>query len=135
MRRPFATAAALAAAFLLAPRGALAQSLGVSFPFNISNTISDHAVLQRAPQAAVLWGFGKQFAPITATLSPAAGNTGSGVTVSGWVSSLGVWRLSLPPMPAGGPYVLAANSTETGEGFVVNDILFGDVVICGGQSA
>ena len=133
MRRPAALLCALAAASRLFG-AALAQSLGVSFPFNISNTISDHAVLQRAPQSAVVWGFGKQFAPISVTLLPAAGGGNASVTVSGWVSSLGVWRLSLPPIAAGGPYVLAANSTQTGEAFVVEDILFGDVVVCGGQS-
>ena len=126
--------AGLAAATLGA---AAAQSLGISFPFNISNTLSDHVVLQRAPQAAVVWGFGTQFAPVTVALFAGNGSSGGApavATVSGWVSSLGVWRLSLPPMPAGGPFTIVANSTQTKEGAVVSDVLFGDVVVCGGRT-
>lgn len=127
--------AAAAALSLLAPLAA-AQSLGVSFPFNVSNTISDHAVLQRAPQAAIVWGFGTQFAPISVTLLQGNGSNPSdgSIVVSGWVSSLGVWRLTLPPMPAGGPYTIIGNSSSTKESFVVSDVLFGDVIVCGGQS-
>jgi len=117
---------------LASPRGARAQAIGVSFPFNVSNTLSDHAVLQRAPQAAIVWGFGTQFAPVSVALLGANGSAAA--SVSGWVSSTGVWRLALPPMAAGGPYALVGNSTATGEGFALGDILFGDVLLCGGQS-
>lgn len=44
----------------------------------------------------------------------------------------GVWRVSLDPVEAGGPYNVTAvceNSTAT-----LTDVLFGDVWLCGGQS-
>jgi hypothetical protein len=44
----------------------------------------------------------------------------------------GAWRASLPAMPAGGPHVLLA-STDGGAR-ALNDILIGDVLLCGGQS-
>jgi sialate O-acetylesterase len=124
--------AATAALLALGGRAASAQTIGVSFPFNYTNTLSDHAVLQRAPQAATVWGFGTQFAPVSLTL---VANASAPVTVSGWVSSTGVWRLTLPPTAAGGGrYEIVGNSTQTGESFVLRDIVFGDVFVCGGQS-
>jgi sialate O-acetylesterase len=117
---------------LLALPAARAQQLGVSFPFNVSNTIGNHSVLQRAPQASIVWGFGTQFAPVSIALLD--NSSAVAATVSGWVSSLGVWRLTLPPMPAGGPFTLVANSTATKESFVLEDILFGICLLCGGQS-
>jgi sialate O-acetylesterase len=64
------------------------------------------------------------------TLSGASGNT----TTPGLVDSEGIWRVRLPPQAAGGPYSLRAVSASTGESAALADVLFGDVVICGGQS-
>ena len=44
----------------------------------------------------------------------------------------GIWRVTLDPVEAGGPYSLTAavgNSTAT-----LEDVLFGDIWLCGGQS-
>lgn len=44
----------------------------------------------------------------------------------------GIWRISLEPVDAGGPYNVTAavqNSTAT-----LTDVLFGDIWLCGGQS-
>lgn len=44
----------------------------------------------------------------------------------------GIWRVSLEPVKAGGPYNVTAaiqGSTTT-----LTDVLFGDVWLCGGQS-
>lgn len=44
----------------------------------------------------------------------------------------GMWRVSLEPVEAGGPYsVTAASHNET---VTLTDVLFGDVWLCGGQS-
>lgn len=44
----------------------------------------------------------------------------------------GMWRVSLEPVEAGGPYnVTAASNKET---VTLTDVLFGDVWLCGGQS-
>ncbi len=42
--------------------------------------------------------------------------------------SEGKWNITLPPMKAGGPYILRVNDIE------VKDILIGDVWLCSGQS-
>lgn len=44
----------------------------------------------------------------------------------------GIWRVSLDPVEAGGPYNVTAaceNGTAT-----LTDVLFGDIWLCGGQS-
>ena len=47
-------------------------------------------------------------------------------------TSDGKWEIEFPPMPAGGPYTMKINTD--GEKTVLEDILVGDVWICGGQS-
>ena len=58
------------------------------------------------------------------------------------VASLGVdfldsptmyrWMVSLDPMEAGGPHVITATAGNVS--ITLNDVLFGDVWICSGQS-
>jgi Domain of unknown function (DUF303). len=45
--------------------------------------------------------------------------------------SEGSWKVSLPPMKAGGPYTMEVKGNNT---IIINDILFGDVWFCSGQS-
>ena len=117
-----------------ATRAILLASFAVSrscaYSFNFSNTHGDHMVLQRDGSGALVWGFGLPFAPMTLLLSGASGNA----TTPGLVDSEGIWRVRLPPQAAGGPYSLRADCASTGESAHLTDILFGDVVICGGQS-
>jgi sialate O-acetylesterase len=121
--------AAAASLLLLSAAPAAAQYPGASFPLNFSNTHGSHMVLQRGV-AANVWGFGTLFLPVTLTL------TGAGVnaSVGGFVSSLGVWSLQLPPQAAGGPFNLSVASPESAEAATLTDVYFGDVVVCGGQS-
>ena len=101
--------------------------------FNFSNTLSDHAVLRR--QGASVFGFGPVFAHFTVTLADATVQA----VVQGIVASDGTWRVSLPPQPAGGPYVVFGNLSSSDPwvpanstlSWVLNDILFGDVFVCG----
>lgn len=44
----------------------------------------------------------------------------------------GVWRVTLDPVEAGGPYNLTA--AIQGDKTTLTDVLFGDVWLCGGQS-
>ena len=44
----------------------------------------------------------------------------------------GVWRVTLDPVEAGGPYNLTA--AIRGNNVTLTDVLFGDVWLCGGQS-
>jgi sialate O-acetylesterase len=47
--------------------------------------------------------------------------------------SAGHWNAVLPPMKAGGPYVIAAKSSS-GESQTLKDVMIGDVYLCSGQS-
>ncbi|XP_035536313.1 sialate O-acetylesterase [Morone saxatilis] len=87
----------------------------------------DHMVLQQSPERAVLWGYGPEGAQVTVSLSGPIKQKPLVVTVT-----KGIWRVSLDPVEAGGPYiVIAAVQNATA---VLTDVLFGDVWLCGGQS-
>ncbi len=47
-------------------------------------------------------------------------------------SAQGVWQLTLPPLPAGGPYELVVSGGAAQ--IRLKDVLIGDVWVCGGQS-
>jgi sialate O-acetylesterase len=95
--------------------------------FNLSNTLGDHMVLQRAPQSALLWGFGEPGLLVQTTLfglplGPAKVGTDR------------IWRQTLPPTPASStPTTISLNGSD-GTTVLLSDVLFGDVFICGGQS-
>jgi len=126
MRRALAT---LALSFALT-----AASSNV-YPFNYSNTHGPSMVLQRGGAGALVWGFGTAFAPVS--LSLLCNSSGVNATLPGLVDSEGIWRVRLPPQPASAPgdaCSLAGVSTtvSTTESFTLADVLFGDVVLCGG---
>ena len=83
-------------------------------------------VLQRGPQRAVLWGTADtEGDTVTAQV------TGQGSAVTTTVHN-GSWKLKLPAITAPGPFVIDVRS---GDGHVtLNDVLFGDVWLCSGQS-
>ncbi len=83
----------------------------------------DHAVLQR-DQPVETWGKAVPGAIVTVKLG--------GQSVQATADSSGRWRARLAPMPAGGPYALSASSSDGAT--TLNDILVGDVFLCGGQS-
>lgn len=101
---------------LLAAAPAMAASL-------LNPIFSDHAVLQRAQPLAV-YGEANPGAKIDVRL-------GSGEATA-TASADGHWTATLPPMDAGGPYVLQVDSG--GETQEVRDVLVGDVFLCTGQS-
>lgn len=84
----------------------------------------DHGVLQRDRPIPV-WGAGQAGRRVTVSLG------GHGVEAT--VGPDGQWRATLPPLPAGGPYVLEAVD-EDGEAARAADVLVGDVFLCSGQS-
>ena len=52
-------------------------------------------------------------------------------TISTVTDPEGNWKVSLPPMNAGGPYIMEVKGNNT---ITINDILVGDVWFCSGQS-
>lgn len=107
-------------AFALAAVGSSAAAAqGPAF----ARIFGDHVVLQRDLPIAT-WGT----APPAAIVSVSLGRE----TVQVTASSSGKWRAELPAMAAGGPYALSASAN--GSTTTLNDILLGDVFLCGGQS-
>lgn len=90
----------------------------------LSNVLGDHIVLQRAPQNATVWGF----APAGTTVK----TTFEGTTYSVAADATGTWRQSLPATPASTVGTTITFTCSTGDSFALNDVLFGDVHICGG---
>jgi sialate O-acetylesterase len=84
-------------------------------------------VLRAAPHSSVVFGFDSPGATVTLALD------GDAQKVSNVSDSTGLWRVFLAPVPYGGPHTLAISSSSGGTA-VLNDVLFGSVFVCGGQS-
>ncbi len=87
-------------------------------------TFADHAVLQRDRQIPV-WGDTVPGAEVEVTLA--------GLKAHAVADASGHWRVVLAALPAGGPYVLSARSSE-GSTQTATDVLIGDAYLCSGQS-
>ncbi|NXO56343.1 SIAE acetylesterase, partial [Aramus guarauna] len=91
----------------------------------------DHMVLQKEPAGAVVWGYGEPGAAVTVVVS---GN--GGLIVMKKTAQVkgpsGTWTTVLDPMDPGGPYALTAG--QGSENVTLQDIYFGDVWLCSGQS-
>lgn len=89
-------------------------------------------VLQR-DQPSVLWGYDTEAASIvTATLM--ARNDSIVESVQTQAADDGFWRVKLPPQPASKlPTWIEVHSTS-GKDVKLENILYGDIYICGGQS-
>ncbi|PVD28312.1 hypothetical protein C0Q70_10899 [Pomacea canaliculata] len=83
-------------------------------------------VLQPGPQRAVLTGTAtREGDTVTAQIM------GHGSPVTGHVHG-GKWKVKLPAVTEAGPFVIRVSSSE-GQ-VTLNDVLFGDVWLCSGQS-
>ncbi len=83
----------------------------------------DHSVLQRGASANV-WGTAAPSQTVTVAFN--------GQTVTAMADAKGKWRTQLTGLKPGGPYTLTATAgTAT---TTLNDIMVGDVYLCGGQS-
>jgi sialate O-acetylesterase len=108
--------AVLIAVAIAAPVEARAQ-------LRASRLIGDGMVMQRAAKVPV-WGWAKAGAKVDVTFD--------GKHYAGTADAAGAWKVTLPPMKAGGPHEMSIASN--GEQLQVHDILVGDVWICSGQS-
>ena len=81
--------------------------------------------LQRAPHSAQLWGVAAPGEDVIVTLD-------SSISASGVADTEGRWKIALPPQPAGIDHTIVVASAN--EIIVLEDIAFGDVYLCSGQS-
>lgn len=88
----------------------------------LPHLFSDHMVLQRDAEVRV-WGRADPEEKISVSVAGHTSRTSA--------DSSGHWKVVLPPMPAGGPFVLAVRGNKT---ILVKDVLFGEVWVASGQS-
>ena len=145
---PAAAALAAALALLVAAEARNAPLGPVDPPFDASRVLfstvfSDHAVLQRAPQQAAVFGTATPGAAVTVTLegpdkdsftsppAPVAQGTGDPAVD-------GTWKVLLPARAAGFGYTVTATcagcSASSAPAASLLDVGFGDVYLCSGQS-
>lgn len=89
--------------------------------------VDSHMVLQREPMKARIWGF--EASPngnVTVTL-----NDQKNIAFS-FAKDDGSWSIDLPPQPAGSGHTLEISDGTSN--VVLEDIAFGDVYLCSGQS-
>ena len=100
-------------------------------PLAFASYYGDHMVLQRAPARAIVWGYSSKVgSTLTVTLS---GHSGVTTTVRrAPFQDGGIWMVKLPAESRPGPFTIKVVSSE--EVIQLNDVLFGDVWICSGQS-
>ena len=109
---------------------------------SFSSVFSDSMVLQRAPQQASVYGTATPGASITVTLASSAGFTFTSppttVVTSSDSSIHGSWKVLLPARPAGMGYnltaVCAGCTNSTSAPAYLEDVVYGDVYVCSGQS-
>ena len=89
---------------------------------SLTSIFSDHMVLQRERSNPV-WGNALPNEKVSVTIAEQSHTTVTGKD--------GKWRISLDPLPVGGPYQLTVKGSNT---LQVTDILVGDVWLCSGQS-
>ena len=109
--------------------------LGNGMP-RFANYFQDHMVLQRAPQRPIVWGFGDQGVVTTLELDGKIYRT---ISQSGPANELGesIWSQTLDPQPASGPFTIKIQQPLANGTLVeiqIEDVLFGDVWLCSGQS-
>ncbi|KAK7476215.1 hypothetical protein BaRGS_00032569 [Batillaria attramentaria] len=95
----------------------------------LASEFHSHMVLQRGPQHAVLWGTAStEGDTVTAKV------TGQGSHIAPVTTQVtnGHWKLKLHAVTQKGPFVITVSSSE-GD-VTLNDVLFGDVWLCSGQS-
>jgi sialate O-acetylesterase len=95
-------------------------------------------VLQRAPQRAVVWGYSDTFnTPIFLTMNNKVYSTMSSSSASADSVGVSIWSVTLDAQTEEGPFQVKVTrplANGTLETITLNDVLFGDVWICSGQS-
>jgi sialate O-acetylesterase len=95
-------------------------------------------VLQRAPQRAIIWGYVDTFnTSIILTMNNKVYDTISSSIASADSVNASIWSVTLDAQTEEGPFQVKVThplANGTLETITLNDILFGDVWLCSGQS-
>ena len=106
-----------------APQATNEVAQGVKLP----SVLPDGMVLQRH-QPITIWGTAPAGTTVRVSLQEATTESAAGTAAEATADAGGNWSVTLPPLPAGGPYELHVND------ITLSDILVGDVWLCSGQS-
>ena len=102
-----------------------------------ANYYQDHMVLQRAPQRSIVWGYADTAnTPISLTMNNKVYHTMSYLSSAGETNA-SVWSVTLDAQTAEGPFHVKVThplANGTLATIQLNDVLFGDVWLCSGQS-
>jgi sialate O-acetylesterase len=93
-------------------------------------------VLQRAPQRAIVWGYGDASTLTTLTINDEIYTTMSR-SESNNEQGESIWSVTLDPVSDEGPFDIHVSQPLANEKLVtitIHDVLFGDVWLCSGQS-
>ena len=94
-----------------------------SAQLSVAEIFSDHMVLQR-DHPITIWGIAVANATVSINFQ--------GSLKRSKTNAEGRWKVSFPPMDAGGPYKISINSGA--EAIELDDVYVGDVWLCSGQS-
>ena len=93
--------------------------------FTLARFFADHMVLQH-DQPVVVWGRDIPGATVTVAIN-------GGSSYSNATDATGLWRVTMAAHGLGGPHELDISSTSGGAA-TLQDVYFGSVWVCGGQS-
>jgi sialate O-acetylesterase len=88
----------------------------------LPHIFGSHMVFQRE-KPLIIWGWANPGETVTVQFGPESQTTQA--------NERGEWKVSLPPMKAGGPYTLTVSGSST---VTYDDIMLGEVWLCSGQS-
>src|SRR5215207_10168827 len=97
-------------------------SVAAAADVKLPHIFSDHMVLQRNKPIHI-WGWASAGETVKVNLGNSSQNTKA--------NKQGKWEVSLPQMAAGGPFTLTVSGKNK---LQLNDIMIGEVWLCGGQS-
>ncbi len=100
----------------------LLQTGGIQAEITLPYILSDNMVLQRDIPVNI-WGWANPGEKVTVAVSSQK--------LSVRTDAKGEWKVTLTPLPAGGPYEITITGKNT---IVLKNILAGDVWVCSGQS-
>ncbi len=101
-----------------------------------ANYFQDHMVLQRAPQKAVVWGFGDASKLTILRMNNQIYRTISNAKPANQHDE-SIWSITLDPVSDEGPFDIHVSQPLANGTLVtitLQDVLFGDVWLCSGQS-
>ncbi|CAF1153132.1 unnamed protein product [Adineta ricciae] len=115
----------------------IVNTINVHGALRFANYFQDHMVLQRAPQRAIVWGYEDTFdVPILMTMNNKQYHTRSSSRSSNSLDE-SIWSVTLDAQTEEGPFQIKVTRplpNGTLDTISLNDVLFGDVWICSGQS-